>query len=59
MHIEYPPSLSVSDIVKNLKDEVQENYRWNLKSCPNILGKTFLGNRLWCMDYRECKPRHG
>jgi len=55
MHIEYPSSLSVSDIVKKLKGRSSRKLQMEFKELSKqYWGETFLGDRLRCVEYREC-----
>ncbi len=49
IHIEYPPRLSVSMFVKKLKGR---SLRLFQQEFPEM-GETFLGSRLWCLEYRQ------
>ena len=47
MHIEYPPKVSISDLVKRLKGKSSRRIQ---KEYPAIR-KRFLGDRIWSMEY--------
>ena len=47
MHIEYPPSLSVSDIVKKLKGRTSRKLQMEFKS----LSKRYWGKHFWAIGY--------
>ncbi len=60
MHIEYPPRLSVSDIVKRLKGPKFSDITDRVSPLKKaLLGKTFLGNRLWSVEHRSYNRRNG
>ncbi len=54
LHLSYPPKISVSDLVKRLKGRsarlMLEEFGELKKT---LLGSSFMGDRLWCMEYRE------
>jgi putative transposase len=54
LHLSYPPKISVSDLVKRLKGR---SVRLMLDEFAELKkrywGSAFMGNRLWCMEYRE------
>ena len=53
MHIEYPPSLSISNLVKRLKGRTSVMLQKEFPELgKKILGKAFLGSRIRCMEYR-------
>ena len=47
MHIEYPPSLSVSDIVKKLKGRTSRKLQMEFKE----LSKRYWGKHFWAIGY--------
>ena len=47
MHIEYPPSMSVSDIVKKLKGRTSRKLQMEFKE----LSKRYWGKHLWAIGY--------
>ena len=47
MHIEYPPSKAISDIVKNLKGRVSRNLQ---QEYPD-LSKRYWGQHFWAIGY--------
>ena len=47
MHIEYPPSLSVSDIVKKLKGRTSRKLQMEFKA----LSKRYWGKHFWAIGY--------
>ena len=47
MHIEYPPSLSVSDIVKKLKGRTSRKLQMEYKE----LSKRYWGKHFWAIGY--------
>jgi putative transposase len=53
-HIEYPPKVSLAELVKRLKGRssriLQQEYPL---IAPTLLGTTFLGNRLWRVEYGQ------
>jgi putative transposase len=60
MHIEYPPSKSVSDIVKRLKGRSSRKLQMEFKELSKeYWGKHFwaIGYGAWSMEYRKCKSR--
>ena len=60
MHIEYPPRKSISDIVKKLKGRTSRILQMEFKELSKqYWGETFLGNRIWSMEHRECNTRDG
>ena len=50
MHIEYPPSLSVSDIVKKLKGRSSRKLQMEFKE----LSKQYWGKHFWAIGYGVC-----
>ena len=54
MHIEYPPSKAISDIVKKLKGRISRKLQQVSGTFKKILGKALLGNRVRSMEYRKC-----
>jgi putative transposase len=54
MHIEYPPKLSISDLVKRLKGRTSRMLQMEYPELKKrVLGATFLGNRLWRVVDRQ------
>jgi len=54
MHIEYPPKLSVSNLVKRLKRAYIPNSPAGISSVKEtLLGTALLGNRVWRLVDRE------
>ncbi len=52
MHIEYPPSKSIGDIVKRLKGRTSRLLQQeDPELLLSVLGEAFLGNRVWSMEY--------
>lgn len=50
MHIEYPPKLSISDLVKRLKGRTSRMLQMEYPDLKKrYWGEAFLGNRLWRM----------
>jgi putative transposase len=47
MHIEYPPSMSVSDIVKKLKGRTSRKLQMEFKE----LSKRYWGKHFWAIGY--------
>ncbi|MCF6206644.1 MAG: IS200/IS605 family transposase [Sulfurovum sp.] len=47
MHIEYPPSLSISDIVKKLKGRTSRKLQMEFKE----LSKRYWGKHFWAIGY--------
>jgi len=47
MHIEYPPSMSVSDIVKRLKGRTSRKLQMEFKE----LSKQYWGKHFWAIGY--------
>ena len=54
MHVEYPPSVSVSKLMKHVKGRTSRLCTRRV-STPGetLLGQAFLGSRLWGMEHRE------
>lgn len=55
MCIEYPPTKSISELVKRMKGRTSRLSRIEEK----ILGETLLGNRIWGMEYRKFDRGNG
>ena len=54
LHINYRPSHSVSDLVKKLKGEEFKKTPTRIPGLKEeVLGTTFLGNRIWLLEYRK------
>ena len=54
MHIEYPPSQSVSNFGQTLQRKNLTNLAARVSQTERtLLGTTFLGDRLWGMEYRK------
>ena len=43
MHIEYPPKISISDIVKNPKEEHQGEFKMNIQASKRNIGEDIFG----------------
>jgi len=54
MHIEYPPSKAISDVVKKLKDRVSRKLQ---QEYPE-LSKRYWGKHLWAISYGAWSTRN-
>ncbi|NOY59368.1 MAG: hypothetical protein GXO75_10650 [Calditrichaeota bacterium] len=54
MHIEYPPRLSLSVLIKKLKGRSSRLLPRVHRASEALLGEASVGNRLWSMKYGQC-----
>ncbi len=53
MHIEYPPRLALSDLVKRLKGRTSRLLQAEFPKLKERLGQPLLGNRLRRLEQRQ------
>ena len=53
LHLSYSPKVSVSDIIRRLRSKCSNFDDGVWRVTKTILGRSFLGNRLWGLEYRE------
>ena len=54
MHIDYRPSLSISELVKKLKGRSSRKLQQEFPELKKqVLGASFLGDRFWMLEHRK------
>jgi len=55
LYISYPPRLSVSEIVKSLKERTSRKIQTRIPTFEEaVLGAPLLGHRVWCIQFGTC-----